>query len=244
MRIAIFSDVHSNMEALQAFVEHSLTKRVDQYMCLGDIVGYGANPNACIDTLQLIPNISFILGNHDSAATGGAHKMGRDAGKSLSWTIMRLSQKSLAFLSNMKEKIEKQNLFFCHANPCGASDWYYIGEKPFISKTFFLTKAKILFAGHTHTAAVITRKNFFCFYIRKPGNGTVVPVSSLNRQIFNCGSIGQPRDGDPRASYIIYDTGQNVVEFHRVVYDHKLTANKIVAAGLPKALALRLASGV
>lgn len=244
MRIAVFSDIHSNLEALQAFIDHSFTKRVDHYMCLGDIVGYGANPNSCISVLQAMPGISFILGNHDSAAMGGVHNMGRDAAYSLSWTVKRLSQESLNFLSRMRENIQRENLFFCHANPCGASDWYYIAEKPLISRTFFLNRAKILFAGHTHTAAVITRKNFLCVYIRKPGDGAVVPAASLNRQIFNCGSIGQPRDCDPRASYLIYDTEQSVVEFHRVAYDHELAAKKIVAEGLPERLALRLASGV
>ncbi|MBF0411496.1 MAG: metallophosphoesterase family protein [Desulfamplus sp.] len=244
MRIAIFSDIHSNMEALQAFIEHSLKKRIDHYMCLGDIVGYGANPNSCIKILQTLPSMNFILGNHDNAAAGGIHQMRREAGEAISWTKMRLSPKSIVFLKNLRENIAGDHMFFCHANPCGTSDWYYISEKSFISRTFFLTGAKIIFAGHTHVAAVITRKNFFCIYIRKPGDGAVVPTASLNRQIFNCGSIGQPRDGDPRASYLIYDTKKNVVEFHRVAYDHERAAKKIVDAGLPEMLALRLARGM
>ncbi len=244
MRIAIFSDIHSNLEALQAFVEHSLKKRVDRYICLGDIVGYGANPNSCIKILQAIPCMNSILGNHDNAAAGGVYNMCKDAAEVISWTKMRLSPNSLFFLQNLRENIKSENLFFCHANPCGKSDWYYIGEKPFISRTFFLTKAKILFAGHTHVASVITRKNFLCFYIRKPEDGAVVPTASLNRQIFNCGSIGQPRDGDPRASYLIYDIEKDIVEFHRVRYDYEQAAKKIVTAGLPEFLALRLAKGV
>lgn len=244
MRIAVFSDIHSNLEALQAFVEHSLTKRIHHYICLGDIVGYGANPNKCISLAQAIPGIYFVLGNHDSAAMGGVHNMNRDADQALSWTRGRLSQKSLVFFKNMKENIKRENLFFCHANPCGVSDWYYTAEKSGISRSFFRTRAKILFVGHTHAPAVITRKNFFCIYIRKPENMAVVPAAALKRQIFNCGSIGQPRDGDPRASYLIYDTDKKVVEFYRIAYDHEQAAKKIVAAGLPKALALRLANGV
>ncbi|ACN14127.1 conserved hypothetical protein [Desulforapulum autotrophicum HRM2] len=244
MRIAVFSDVHSNLEALQAFIEHAATRRISHYMCLGDIVGYGASPNACIRLVQTMPGIRFIVGNHDNAATGGGHHMGVTAAKALSWTIMRLSPESHVFLKSMKENIKTGNLFFCHANPCGISDWYYISKKSLISRTFFLTRAKILFAGHTHSAAVITRKNFLCMYIRKPGNGAVVPVAGVNRQIFNCGSIGQPRDGDPRASYLIYDTLEEVVEFHRVAYDLKGAAKRIMDAGLPEALALRLSLGV
>ncbi|MBF0242334.1 MAG: metallophosphoesterase family protein [Desulfamplus sp.] len=243
MRLAIFSDIHSNLEALQAFIDHSFKKKVNLYVCLGDVVGYGANPNSCINTLQSLQGSHFIVGNHDNAATGANHNMVKDAAAAILWTKERLTQNSLDFLKNMREKIELSNSLFCHANPCGTSDWYYIGEKSFISRTFYLTKVKTLFAGHTHVASVITRKNFLCFYIRKPEDGAVIPAASLNRQIFNCGSIGQPRDGDPRASYIIYDTDKNVVEFYRVTYNYDLAAKKILDAGLPKSLALRLAKG-
>ncbi|SLM31231.1 conserved hypothetical protein [Desulfamplus magnetovallimortis] len=243
MRIAVFSDVHSNLEALSAFIEHSMTRNIHRYVCLGDIVGYGANPNQCIRLLQSIPDIFFVLGNHDNAAGSEIVAMNGDAGRAILWTKRRLTLQNTGFLKGMSENISLENLFFCHANPSGKSDWYYIAEKAYISRTFFRSRAKILFAGHTHAAAVITRKNFFCVYIRKPENGAVVPVASLNRQIFNCGSIGQPRDGDPRASYIIYDSEKSVVEFHRVEYDHKRAANKILAAGLPGLLADRLLTG-
>ncbi|MDY0219895.1 MAG: metallophosphoesterase family protein [Desulfobacterium sp.] len=243
MRIAVFSDIHSNVEALEAFIEHAAVRRINRYICLGDIVGYGANPNSCISLVQTMPEIRFIVGNHDNAVTGGGHRMGLNAAQAMSWTRMRLSPESRVFLKGLKESIKTGDLFFCHANPCGVSDWYYISKKALISRTFFLTRAKILFAGHTHSPAVITRKNFLCVYIRKPENRSVVPVARVNRQIFNCGSIGQPRDGDPRASYLIYDTERRVVEFHRVAYDHERAAKKIISAGLPEALALRLSLG-
>ncbi|MFO7884860.1 MAG: metallophosphoesterase family protein [Desulfobacteraceae bacterium] len=244
MRIAVFSDVHSNEEALRAFIEHSITRKINRYVCLGDIVGYGASPNSCIRLLKAMPGVHFVLGNHDTAAVGGNHNMGRDAARSLSWTKRRLSENSVVFLKNMKERIQKDNVLFCHANPCGVSDWYYISDKSCISRTFFLTRAKILFAGHTHKAAFITRKNFLCVYMNTPENRAVVPVAKTNRQIFNCGSIGQPRDGDPRASYLIYDTCRKVVEFYRVGYDYQLAAQKIKAAGLPDKLWLRLEKGL
>lgn len=243
MRIAVFSDIHSNVEALEAFIQHAAARRIDRYICLGDIVGYGANPNACISLLQTMPEIRFVVGNHDNAVTGGVHRMEPNAAQALSWTMRRLSPASHVFLKGMKENFKTGDSFFCHANPCGISDWYYISKKALISRTFFLTRAKILFAGHTHSPAMITRKNFLCVYIRRPGNGAVVPVARVNRQIFNCGSIGQPRDGDPRASYLIYDTERRVVEFHRVAYDHERAAKKIRSAGLPEALALRLSLG-
>ncbi|HSO08800.1 MAG TPA: hypothetical protein VLR45_02330, partial [Desulfoprunum sp.] len=113
-----------------------------------------------------------------------------------------------------------------------------------ISRSFARSRAKILFVGHTHVAMAITRRNFFCVYLRHPPDGTIVPAAELNRQIFNCGSIGQPRDGDPRASYLIYDSIKKSVEFVRVVYDHAAASRKIREAGLPEVFADRLAAGV
>lgn len=244
MRIAVFSDVHANLEALQGFFEHVALKQVDRYIYLGDLVGYGANPNQCIRLIQTLPGIQLILGNHDSAVSGDPYRFNGDAGFALKWTQERLSKTNVAFLKGLRENVRKGELFFCHANPFGRSDWYYISEKASISRTFFKSRAKILFAGHTHTAAAITKKNFFCTYIRRTADGVVVPTAHLRRQIFLCGSVGQPRDGDCRGSYLIYDTDRQCVEFCRFTYDHELAAKKILAAGLPKTLAERLSTGV
>ena len=244
MRIAVFSDVHANLEALQAFIEHVALKQVSQYIYLGDFVGYGANPNQCVRLIQTLPRIRFILGNHDNAVSGNPYFFNGDAGNALKWTQERLTKENLIFLKGLRENYRRGELFFCHANPFGRSDWYYISEKASISRTFFKSKAKILFAGHTHKATVITKKNFLCTYIRKPYNKTVLPIALLRRQIFLCGSIGQPRDGDCRGSYLIYDTERTCVEFYRFAYDHELAAKKILAAGLPKTLADRLSNGI
>ena len=244
MRIAVFSDVHSNQEALQAFIRHAARQGINRYVCLGDIVGYGANPNQCIALLQTLPDICFILGNHDNAAVGHRSNMNGDANAVMAWTRQRLSGHNLAFLKKMELVIKHDDLFFCHATPYNPLDWSYIAHRNIISKTFARTRAKIVFAGHTHTPSAITRKNFFCVYVKSPLNNSVVPAATQKRQIFNCGSIGQPRDGDPRASYLIYDVHKKMVEFHRVTYDHNTAAQKIMDAGLPPALALRLATGV
>ena len=244
MRIAVFSDVHANLEALEAFFEHASSRRVDSFMCLGDIVGYGADPNACIDLLKSLKNIGFILGNHDHAAVSPAYSMGGDAWRAIRWTKVELTEQNLAFLKTMEISRTIGDELYCHANPYRPLEWYYVEEREYISRSFARSKAKILFIGHTHVAAAITRKNFFCIYVRMPQDLTVVPAAELNRQIFNCGSIGQPRDGDPRASYLIYDSGRRVVEFHRAAYDIEKAAAKIIAAGLPESLALRLAKGL
>ena len=243
MRIAVFSDIHANQEALQAFMKHAARQGINQYVCLGDIVGYGANPNQCITLLQTLPDICFILGNHDNAAVGHISNMNGDANTVMAWTRQRLSGKNLAFLKKMAVIIKQDNLLFCHATPYNPLTWPYIGQRNIISKTFARTRAKIVFAGHTHAPSAITRKNFFCIYVKSPLNHCVVPAATQKRQIFNCGSIGQPRDGDPRASYLIYDTKRQIIEFHRVAYDHDTAARKIVDAGLPPSLAARLLTG-
>lgn len=244
MRIAVFSDVHANLEALEAFLEHASGRRVDSFMCLGDIVGYGADPNRCIDLLRGLDTIDFVLGNHDQAAVSSSYSMGGDARLAIQWTRRELTAANAAFLKTFDACRKWGNVLFCHANPYRPLDWYYVEEREYITRSFARSKAKILFIGHTHVALAITRKNFFCVYIRNPAGEIVMPAAELNRQIFNCGSLGQPRDGDPRASYLIYDTDRQVVEFQRVAYDTEKAAAKILAAGLPESLARRLTKGV
>ncbi|MFH0780575.1 MAG: metallophosphoesterase [Pseudomonadota bacterium] len=243
MRVAVFSDIHANLEALGAVLSHAAQQQADRYVCLGDVVGYGANPNECIEMLRALPDCPCLLGNHDAAVLGIPLNMRPDARQAINWTRGVLSKTALWFLKEMEDIITWQDLLFCHANPYRPRRWYYVLEKIHISSSFARTKAKILFVGHTHVPLAITRKNFFCVYLRSPMHSMTVPAAELNRQIFNCGSVGQPRDGDPRASYLIYDDQRRTIEFYRVAYDYQTTAEKILAAGLPEAFALRLADG-
>ena len=243
MRVAVFSDIHSNQEAFQAFIDHSATLNINKYVCLGDVIGYGANPNRCIKMLRGLEG-TCILGNHDAAALGIPMNMKKDARQAISWTRRRLSEESFNFLKEMTDTVKWDDILFCHSNPYRPRNWYYVAEKQYITRSFARSKAKLLFLGHTHVPVAITRRNFFCVYIRSPKNKAVFPVAELNRQIFNCGSIGQPRDGDFRISYLILDTDNRVVEFYRVEYDCKKAGEKILAAGLPEIFAQRLINGM
>ncbi|MBW1634663.1 MAG: metallophosphoesterase family protein [Deltaproteobacteria bacterium] len=244
MRVAVFADIHSNLEALQSFIDHSATQSVDRYMCLGDVVGYGANPNQCVARLRLLPHGLFVLGNHDAAVLGVPVNMTQEARQAINWTRKRLSDESFYFLREMSDIIRWDDAVFCHSNPYKPRNWDYVSEKASISRSFARSKAKILFIGHTHVPVAITRKNFFCVYIRSPRHQSVVPVAASNRQIFNCGSVGQPRDGDPRGAYLVYDTNKWLVEFYRFEYDYGKAKEKIVTAGLPESLGRRLLSGL
>ena len=170
--------------------------------------------------------------------------MKREARHAITFTQRVLTKNSLWFLKEMEDTFVWGEVLFCHSNPFKPRRWYYINDKSLINSSFGRSKAKIVFVGHTHVPVAITRSNLFCVYIRSPEHGTTVPVAERNRQIFNCGSVGQPRDGDPRASYLIYDSRQRLVEFHRVSYEYRLTAEKILASGLPETFARRLVSGV
>ncbi|MCP3892892.1 MAG: metallophosphoesterase family protein [Desulfobulbaceae bacterium] len=244
MRIAVLSDIHSNFEALEAVLEHALQRNVDRYVGLGDVVGYGASPNECIELLLSLPECSGVLGNHDAAVLNIPLNMKRDARKVIQWTKSVLTKSSLSYLKKMEDIVRWDNISFCHSNPYRPRNWYYVAEKTYISSSFARSKAKVLFVGHTHVPVAITRKNFFCIYIRSPEHSMVVPVAENNRQIFNGGSVGQPRDGDPRASYLIYDTAKSVIEFYRVSYSVEVAAKKIISAGLPGIFAQRLATGI
>jgi len=245
MRIAVFSDVHGNQEALEAFIADVSRRKVNLYVCLGDVVGYGANPNECIAILQSLPDISFVLGNHDAAAVESdyPYDMNRDAARAMRWTVERLSEESIAFLKNMQPSIKIDNMLFSHSNPYSPLAWYYVNDTEYAARSFARTTEKILFIGHTHVSLMITRKNIFSMLFESPEENTAVYIDRRKRHIVNCGSIGQPRDGDPRASYLIYDTKKGVMEFYRIDYDYETTAEKIRSKGLPESLAMRLLMG-
>ena len=244
MRVAVFSDIHSNLEALEAVLEHARRQKVDRYICLGDVVGYGANPNECIELLQSLPDCPCLLGNHDAAVLGIPSNMKPDARRVIVWTREVLTKNSLWFLTEMEDLIKWDNISFCHSNPYRPRNWYYVSEKTYISSSFARSKAKILFVGHTHVPVAITEKISSASISDHRRHSMVVPVAETNRQIFNGGSVGQPRDGDPRAAYLIYDTARQVVEFYRVAYDFRAAGEKILAAGLPKMYAQRLVNGL
>ena len=244
MRLAVLSDIHANFEALCAVVGHARSRDAEKYVCLGDVVGYGANPNECIALLQSLPVSAALLGNHDAAVLGQHAKMHREARMVIDWTRRVLTSESLGFLQRMEDLVHWGDIAFCHSNPYRPREWYYIAERTYITKSFARSKAKILFAGHTHVPIAITRRNFFCVYIYAPLHTMTIPAAERNRQIFNCGSVGQPRDHDRRASYLIYDDCQRHVEFYRVPYDYRLAGEKIIAAGLPAGFASRLAEGL
>lgn len=246
MRLAVFSDIHGNLEALEAVIEDMAAKRIDRHICLGDIVGYGADPIPCMDKVRSLPRINIILGNHDAAAAwiASPYSMNKEATQAILWTMEILDADNTRFLKKLPPVIKMGNMLFSHANPYNPLAWRYVVDRKIAVRSFSRTTEKLLFVGHSHRPLIITRSNFFKISFTVPEENSTHYIVSSGRQIINCGSIGQPRDGNPKASYVIHDTRKQTLEFRRVSYDHEKTAQKIKSAGLPGALSRRLSLGV
>lgn len=242
MKYIICSDIHSNLEAFQAVIAEAKKEGADQYILLGDLVGYGPNPNECIQEAINFANIS-IAGNHDHAALGLTEVtfFNNYAQSAIFWTRRLLTPKSWLYLEKLPMSQEGENTLFIHATIKDPPLWGYIFSPLEALDNFNFFTQQVCFIGHSH---------FPTIYVLDPtGNCQQIPFTQLvleegYRYIINDGSVGQPRDRNPKACYVVYDTTTKKVELRRVAYDYAITQEKILAAGLPPYLANRLAFGV
>ncbi len=234
MRIAIISDIHSNLEALTKAFEIIETKNVDEIVCLGDIVGYGANPNECVELIK--KRVKYvIMGNHDYAVAVDSRELAyfsSHARESDLWTRDVLTRENLEFLKSLPFTIQLKNLLFVHSSPAQPREWEYIFTEPQAKVQFHYFNEKICFIGHSHIPGIFPESGFY--------NGK---LEKNIRYIINVGSIGQPRDGDWRLCFGIFDTTTWTYEQIRSEYDVEKTAEKIIRNGLPEFLARRLFVG-
>jgi diadenosine tetraphosphatase ApaH/serine/threonine PP2A family protein phosphatase len=232
MRIAVISDIHSNLEALQKALEVISGKNIDEVVCLGDTVGYGANPNECLDLVRSVtPHI--LLGNHDEAAVDPsiAHSFNSHARTAVAWTAKALTDANKEFIKSLPRKFERHEVLFVHASPFEPDEWHYVLTEDDAENNFSRFSNHICFIGHSHEPLV------YC------DDGWTEEVVPGKRYIINVGSVGQPRDHDPRLSFGIYDTGTGLYENVRAEYDVKTASDKIRSAGLPAVLAERILVG-
>lgn len=243
MRYAIISDIHSNLEALEAVLAKISGLKVDEILCLGDIVGYNPNPNECIDIVRRT-GIRCIMGNHDSRASGleEPDNFTPLAKEAVLWTRERLTEENKIFLRGLPRELMIDDFFLFHGS-IHDTDRYIIDEKDTMDNFEMLStlpgKPKTGFFGHTHVKVVLSLQR---------GKVLLAPdeelkLSPWKRYLINPGSVGQPRDGEPGASFLAYDEFNEKVNFHRVDYDISITQEKIIEAGLPVELAQRLAIG-
>ncbi len=242
MRLAIFSDVHANLEALEAVVHRATSLGVDRFVCLGDVVGYGADPGACIDRIRALDPFTVIRGNHDEmVGTGRVDPFTtRRAVVAVEWTRQALSADQLAWLRELPLSAQLDDaITFVHDSPVDPGAWNYISSQTDADRALEALSTPLCFFGHTHQPiAVQSDVGRIPFSATDP-----VLIDPDARYLMNVGSVGQPRDGDPRASFGLYDQEKGCVELYRVNYEVALTQSKILAAELPATLAERLGYG-
>jgi len=242
MRYGILSDIHSNLEALETVLHELSREHIDSYLCLGDIVGYGADPNRCIHLIREL-DPPLVIGNHDAGCTGrlSLGYFNEYARSALIWTMDRLDEQEAQYIKTPPYVIrsnEKHTLV--HGTIDSPDIFNYMLTPEQAGASFHILETQILFLGHTHVPGIFEGRNEKVIYYYKPK----IKLSERSRYIVNAGSVGQPRDGDPRASFVIYDTLKKTIEMKRVEYPIKHTAEKILKAGLSEFLANRLEQGV
>jgi predicted phosphodiesterase len=245
MRYLLLSDVHANLEALVAVLARVRRKRFDAVLMLGDVVGYGASPNQVVDCLRDLPGPMFrVRGNHDKVATGldDGVSFNEVALAAARWTERRLTPANLAWVRNLPlGPVEvAPGLAICHGSPLDED--YYVFSDYDAEQIFAAHAPRVTFFGHTHITSVFieTPRGVRVRPLRGDGRLELAPG---HRYLLNPGSIGQPRDRDPRASYMIYDDGRQVVRWYRLEYPVAAAQRRIRRAGLPHVLAERLAMG-
>lgn len=246
MRIAVISDVHANLAALEAVLQHAEARQgLDGIWSLGDFVGYGPQPNEILSLLRRYP-LYGVAGNHDRAATGAidTSEFNDAAAIANAWNAHQLTEESTAFLRNLPEVLcRPDELAVCCHGSLRSPIWEYMYSDEAALAQFERMTTPYSFVGHTHVPLVIEEINgkgkLGAF---QPGDGAVVLLGE-RRLILNPGGVGQPRDGDPRAAYALLDTEARTLTFFRVPYAIEKTQALMVEAGLPSRLIARLGMG-
>jgi len=249
MTYAILSDVHANLEALSAVLEDLERHPIKKVYFLGDAVGYGADPVACLKLIEEISDVQ-IAGNHDfmAATISASENTGRKEVSPIRWTGSRLNIRTKEKLVGLNLDVEDHLTHSFHGSPVRPDEWHYIITSKDAERGFAENKAKLIFVGHSHVPSCFIEtehKRFFGGETRKVKalKPDMVSFKKPYRYIINVGSVGQPRDNNSRAAYGIYDPDANTFTLYRVKYDIEKAAKKIRAAGLPDEMAERLRWG-
>jgi len=241
MRILVISDIHANLDALQTVIADA--GEIDQVWCLGDLVGYGPQPNECVELVRSLPNIICIKGNHDVAALGEINisLFNQEAKESMIWHQSVLSLENKEYLKSLPERYETELVTLVHGSPRNPI-WEYILD-PYVARiNYEYFKNDICLVGHSHQPIISSWDvNEGVLEWGAPQQNAI--VSLQNRMIINPGSVGQPRDSDSRAAYGILNTDCKKFEFHRVAYNISAVQSKILDMRLPFRHAQRLSGG-
>lgn len=249
MKLALFSDLHANLHAFDTCLAHARDQGASSFAVLGDLVGYGAYPGAVVDRCMALEQQGAIVlrGNHESMAlrpSGAGNTMG---GITAQWTHEALSATQRQWLSRLKLEAKLGSAWLVHATALEPASWHYVTDA---SMAAFSLRGvnhdrniRWVFCGHVHEQALYVEISRDKLIRHHPLAGEIIPAIAGRRHLAVVGSAGQPRDGDPRACYLLFDTKAETVCFHRVTYDYFAAAKAIRDAGLPEWLAIRLELG-
>jgi diadenosine tetraphosphatase ApaH/serine/threonine PP2A family protein phosphatase len=247
MKLALFADIHSNLEAITACLAHARALGADRHAFLGDLVGYGADPVAVLDMVErhAADGAVVVLGNHDAAAAGGpADKMNANARSAIAWTRAQLGERQRAFLEALPLTAKIDNVLFVHASAAAPERWTYVTDAADVEQSIGAGGANYIFCGHVHQPKL--------YYLGTGGRpmpfvpvpGIPIPAGRHRQWLAIVGSAGQPRDGNNAACYAFFDMERERLTYFRVPYAYGIAAQKIRAARLPERLALRLERGI
>jgi len=241
MKYAILADIHANLEALNVCLE--ATRGVDGYICPGDIVGYGPNPNECVEIIRGLKS-KIVAGNHDRVVAGqlDINAFSREAASAAEWTRKIITGINLKYLEELPEYIEDNDFEMVHGSLRDPLEEYISSISEGIP-TIELMKKKLCLVGHLHIPLVITKEPKSEYDGWQLADGDVVKTSEFDKTIINVGSVGQPRDMDSRASFGIYDTAAKTIEIRKVVYNISAVQEKMRKSDLPDFLVERLSFG-
>lgn len=239
MRYAIIADIHANLEAFNTVMADAKAMNCTHYACLGDVVGYNANPKECLDIVRGM-NIPCVKGNHDEYCSAETDLEGFNphAQEAINWTRNQLTEDDRKWLRDLRYIRLVASFSIVHATLDGPQRWGYVFDKLAAAASFTYQNTSVCFFGHTHVPVAFVRDSMV-----RGGTYSKFKIEPGKKYFVNVGSVGQPRDGNPKASYVVYDLDEGSIEIRRLDYDIATTQRKILEAGLPPRLAHRLAEG-
>ncbi len=245
MRIALLTDIHANRQAFSACLRDAEERGAERYVLLGDYVGYGADPVYAVDkAMELVSRGAVaILGNHDGGVNDPSIRVNNEAQFVIDWTRGQLGVEERRFLAELPLSVPEQDRLYVHGDASAPSKWIYVLTVEEASRSLNATKAQITFCGHTHKPAIFSVTTVAKMTAFSPVTDVAVPLHGLRRWLVVLGSVGQPRDGNPAASYAMFDTTKKEITFLRVAYDIEGAADAIRKARLPLFFAERLFMG-
>ena len=245
MRIGLLTDIHANREALDAVLAAAAADAVDRIVLLGDLVGYGPDPEYVVERCARLAEEGAICikGNHDEAAIVATYPMSENARAAMDWTRKRLGTDHARFLAGLPMQQSEDDRLYVHASADRPEKWHYVNSIAAAASCLAATAASHVFCGHTHKPAHFYSLNGRTPSVFVPIANVALPLSPIRRSVTVVGAVGQPRDGNAAACYGLLDLGERGITMRRVPYDSEATLSKIKAAGLPAWLGMRLQVG-